>query len=259
LTVPGRAVGSRIESVHWPPFVFGIVSAALILPSVDSLISAAPQFSGMGATDFDLYVNAARRWLADGSFYQPYQLQDPYNIAYGDILYPPVVLWLMLPFVVLPAFLWWALPLMVTAWGVARLRPDFVAWPLLALCISWPPTLVKVVTGNPVLWVVAAVTVGMVITGPAVLALIKPSLLPFALWGSPNRTWWLWLSAFAALCVPFGSMWLDWVEVVANSRGGGLLYSAQEIPMLLLPLIAWLARTRPGPGPINRALGRNSA
>jgi len=44
--------------------------------------------------------------------------------------------------------------------------------------------------------------------------------------------------------VPFGSLWSDWVMSVVNSRGGGPLYSALEIPMLLLPLIAWAGRTR---------------
>jgi hypothetical protein len=29
-----------------------------------------------------------------------------------------------------------------------------------------------------------------------------------------------------------------------NSRGGGPLYSSLEIPMLLIPLVAWAGRTR---------------
>jgi hypothetical protein len=48
------------------------------------------------------------------------------------------------------------------------------------------------------------------------------------------------------LALPFGSLWGDWVASVANSRGGGILYSALEIPMLLLPLVAWVGRTRGG-------------
>jgi hypothetical protein len=40
-------------------------------------------------------------------------------------------------------------------------------------------------------------------------------------------------------------MWLDWVTTVLNARGGGLLYSVLEAPMLALPLVAWLGRTRP--------------
>jgi ABC-type transport system involved in cytochrome c biogenesis permease component len=93
-----------------------------------------------------------------------------------------------------------------------------------------------------------------------VFALIKPSLFPFALFGANRRSWWLALAAFAALSLPFGSMWADWVASVVNSRGGGILYSALEIPMLLLPLVAWLGRTdhrrepgtnvRRAPGPI---------
>ena len=54
------------------------------------------------------------------------------------------------------------------------------------------------------------------------------------------------LVTLGLLAVPFGGLWLDWVASVANSRGGGILYSALEIPFLLLPLIAWLGRTKGG-------------
>jgi hypothetical protein len=37
---------------------------------------------------------------------------------------------------------------------------------------------------------------------------------------------------------------VDWVASVVNSRGGGPLYSSLEIPMLLIPLVAWAGRTR---------------
>ena len=92
----------------------------------------------------------------------------------------------------------------------------------------------------------AAVALGTIYRWPSVFALIKPSLFPFALFGANRRSWWLALAAFAALSLPFGSMWADWVASVVNSRGGGILYSALEIPMLLLPLVAWLGRTDRG-------------
>jgi hypothetical protein len=44
-------------------------------------------------------------------------------------------------------------------------------------------------------------------------------------------------------------MWGDWVAAMANSRGGGLLYSALEAPMLALPLVAWVGRRAHQPGP----------
>jgi len=41
-------------------------------------------------------------------------------------------------------------------------------------------------------------------------------------------------------------MWTDWVRTVVDSRGGGLLYSILEAPMLAIPLVAWAGR-RSGP------------
>jgi hypothetical protein len=197
--------------------------------------------------DFQLYRDAASRWLAGGPFFEPYQLAGPYAITAGDILYPPVGLWLFVPFAVLPdvaaAALWWTIPLGVTAWAVWRLRPGPRAWPLIALCLAWPATPLKVWTGNPVIWAVAAVALGTLYRWPSVFALLKPSLFPFALFGANRRSWWLALTAFVLLCLPFGSLWADWIASVVNSRGGGLLYSSLEIPMLLLPLVAWLGRT----------------
>jgi ABC-type transport system involved in cytochrome c biogenesis permease component len=80
----------------------------------------------------------------------------------------------------------------------------------------------------------------------APFVLLKPSLAPFALFGLNRRAWWIGLAAFLLLCLPFGALWAEWVGSVLNSRGGGLLYSTLEIPMLLLPLVAWLGRTRAG-------------
>ena len=47
--------------------------------------------------DVALYRDAASRWLAGGPFYEPRQLAGPYEVAHGDILYPPVGLWLFVP------------------------------------------------------------------------------------------------------------------------------------------------------------------
>jgi len=198
--------------------------------------------------DFVLYRDVAARWLAGGPYFEPYQLAGPYDIRAGDVLYPPVGLLLFVPFAVLPVALawplWWALPIGATAWAIWRLRPRPEAWPLIALCIAWPTTLLKTWTGNPVIWSVGALALGMIYCWPSVFVLLKPSLAPFALFGANRRNWWLALAAFAGLCLPFGSLWVDWVASVVNSRGGGLLYSALEIPMLLIPLVAWLGRAQ---------------
>jgi len=198
--------------------------------------------------DFALYRDVAARWLAGGPYFEPYQLAGPYDIRAGDVLYPPVALWLFVPFALAPlpiaGVAWWGIPLGATAWALRRNSPRPATWPLLALCIAWPTTLLKTWTGNPVIWAMAGVALGTIYAWPAVFALIKPSLAPFALFGANRHSWWLALVVFVTLSLPFGRLWLDWVASVANSRGGGILYSALEAPMLLLPLIAWAGRTR---------------
>jgi ABC-type transport system involved in cytochrome c biogenesis permease component len=112
------------------------------------------------------------------------------------------------------------------------------------VCVAWPTTLLKTWTGNPVIWCVAALALATLWRWPAVFVLLKPSLAPFALFGANRRSWWVALAVLVAVSVPFGSLWTDWVASVLNSRGGGVLYSALEVPMLLIPLVAWAARTR---------------
>lgn len=221
-----------------------LLSAAMFLiPALLVFVVPRPLEQPFGV-DFVLYRDAAARWLAGGSFYEPYQLAGPYPITAGDILYPPVALWLFVPFTVLPAVLWWAIPVVVTAWAVWRLRPEPAWWPLIALCVAWPTTLLKTWTGNPVIWSVTALSFGVIYWWPSVFVLLKPSLFPFALFGANRRSWWIALAVFAAMCVPFGGMWGEWITTLANSTGGGFLYSTLEVPMLLIPLVAWLGRRR---------------
>jgi hypothetical protein len=220
------------------------LSVTILATIVLTLVLSGPNLGGHLDVDRSLYIRAAGRWLDGSSFYLPYQLAGPYSVVAGDILYPPVSLWLFVPFTVLPAALWWAIPLGLTAWVVWRLRPSHLVWPLLALCVAWPTTVVKVGTGNPVIWGMAAMALGVVTAGPAIVALIKPSLFPFALWGANRRQWWAFLAAFVGLSLPFGTMWADWLAAVGNSRGGGPLYSILEAPMLALPVIAWFGRRR---------------
>jgi hypothetical protein len=223
--------------------------AVFAIPLAFALVVPHPLEQPIGV-DFVLYRDVAARWLAGGPYFEPYQLAGPYDIQAGDVLYPPVGLVLFVPFAVLPAVLawplWWAIPIGATAWAIRRLRPRPEVWPLMALCIAWPTTLLKTWTGNPVIWCVAALALGTIWYWPAVFVLLKPSLAPFALFGANRRSWWLALGGFVLLCLPFGSLWVDWVTSVVNAQGGGLLYSTLEIPMLLLPLVAWLGRTQPG-------------
>ena len=244
MTAPTIGRGSAQRDAKVARGLFAVVAILILLSVLPSLLAAGPSLGGYFDVDRALYMGATERWLSGGSFYQPYQLAGPYPITPGDILYPPVALWLFVPFTFLPAILWWLVPLSVTGWAVWRLRPSFIAWPFLAICIAWPPTVVKLATGNPVMWVMAAVALGVVVVGPAVFALIKPSLFPFALWGVRHRRWWLYLAVFVALSVPFGAMWAQWLSTVVNAQGGGLFYSVQEVPMVAIGVVAWVARSR---------------
>jgi len=207
--------------------------------------------------DFLLYRDATARWLGGGPFYEPHQLAGPYDIRAGDILYPPVSIWLFGPWAlargldaVAPAIgvLWWLIPIGATASAVLRLRPKAWTWPLIALCATNPTVLLKIWTGNPVMWSMAALALAVVGSSrfSAPFVLLKPSLAPFGLFGIRRRSWWAGLAALGLLAIPFGGLWLDWLASVGNSRGGGILYSALEIPFLLVPLIAWLGRTKAG-------------
>ena len=235
---PPRGVTPRMRT-----FLAIVAIAIVLFPIADFLNAAAkPNFNGYGAIDFDLYLNATRRWLAGGSFFEPYQLAGPYAIRMGDVLYPPNVLLLLIPFTVLPAILWWAIPLGVTAWAVWRLQPAPVSWPFIAFCLFWPPFVARAVAGNPIMWALAFLALGCLYKWPAALVLIKPSLFPFALVGIRNRSWWIALLIGIAVSLPFAGMWIDWVRVLVNSTEGGLLYSLQDVPILLLPIIAWKMR-----------------
>lgn len=243
----------------------GLSIAVFLLPVAFVLVVPRPLEQPVGV-DYELYRAAATRWLGGGPFYEPYQFAGPYEIRAGDILYPPVGLWLFAPFALasggtaapalglgaaVAAVAWWLVPLGVTAWVIVALRPRPMAWPLLALCLANPTTLLKIWTGNPVMWSMAAMALAVV--GPSRFAapfvLLKASLAPFALfgvWGRGRRSWWAGAAVLAVLSLPFGGMWAEWVTSVLNSRGGGVLYSSLEVPILLLPLVAWAARTRGG-------------
>jgi hypothetical protein len=249
-----RAAGSALGRTLDRPGPALLASVAVFaLPLLFVLLVPHPLEQRVGV-DFDLYRDVTGRWLNGGPFYEPYQVAGPYEIRAGDVLYPPVGLWLFVPFATaapwptIPAAAFWVIPLAITAIVVVALRPRPIVWPLIALCIANPTTLLKIWTGNPVIWSMAAMALAVVGSSrfAAPFALLKPSLAPFALFGIRRRSWWLGAAVLVVLSLPFGTLWADWVASVVNSRGGGLLYSALEIPMLLLPLAAWLGRTRGG-------------
>lgn len=197
------------------------------------------------AIDYNLYIEATRRFFEGGGYYLPYQTQGPYPADPGVILYPPPFTLVVAPFLVLPWFAWWALPIGIVAAVAWCHRPRIVAWPFIAGCLWFPGTTVMIVAGNPTMLFVAGVALATVwaVFGPVVL--LKPSLFPFALIGIRRRAWWLGLGILVAVSLPFGAMWIDYVKVLLNARHDlGLLYNVAQVPTMLLPVFAWLGRSR---------------
>jgi hypothetical protein len=194
--------------------------------------------------DFHQYLEHTQRWLDGGSLYLERQLLGPYEIQAGDSLYPPPILYLTVPFVLgIPQVFWWAIPLTIIAIVVGRYRPAPWTWPLLAAMIAAPRSIEIVMYGNPVIWCTAALAAGTVLGWPAVFVILKPSLAPLAIWGIRRRSWWIALAVAIVAAVPFGAMWLEWIQVIRDSSGS-LLYSIPDLFFVLLPVVAWLGRRR---------------
>lgn len=245
---PRRA---RTQTYLW---VFAICIATVTIVGWGmALISASEWFGRSFAIDFHIYMDATDRWFAAGEWYRPRQLDGPYPIELGDVLYPPVLLYLLIPFRFLGPWLWWMIPAALLAWVVWFHRPSPLAWVAIALCLAWPYSPAKYVFGNPVIWAAAAVALGTIWHWPAAMAILKPTVIPFALVGVRDRRWWIAVLAIAVASLPVLSLTLLYPQVLLDAQTnpidgrGGPLYSVTEFPLLAVGVIAWLGRrARPG-------------
>ncbi len=231
-----RAVRIALLSLTGIFLVLGAYSAIFLV--TDS------HHDSMRAGDYAIYRDAAARWLGGGFYYYPEQITGPYYAAAGHVLYPPPSLVLFVPFVFLPAVLWWAIPLAITTWRLHELRPARWSWPLLAAGLAWPVTVELIFTGNPVLWVVASLALATRWPWVSILVFLKPSLFPFALFGVRTRGWWMAAAALAVISLAFLPLWPQWIAAILNARGpaSGILYSVHDLPGMSIPLVAWWAR-----------------
>ena len=95
--------------------------------------------------------------------------------------------------------------------------------------------------GNPAMWAIALAVAGIAFGWPAWGAALKLTFAPLALTGIRRRSWWYGLPVALALCLPFGSMWLDYLTVMRNTVSDrGLEYVMGEWPIALtLVVVAW--------------------
>lgn len=231
------------------------VAAGLLLLlglGVSAIRVGAFESRGLLGIDYRLMMELGDRWRETGSIYAAYQLAGPYrfdvasgttNVDAMPALYPPIVGPMFAIVGVLPAVLWWAVPLGVLTYAFARWRPARWTWPLFAALLVWPVPASVLAVGGTTMWVTAAVAGGLLWGWPAVLIALKPSLAPFMLVGVRSRSWWIGLVVLGAVSVLMLPEWLRYVTVIRNAQSSGLAYSVGDIPLLLAPVLAWAART----------------
>jgi hypothetical protein len=226
-----------------------IVLLALAVVETALLIQVIGDQDAIGV-DLEYYRFVAQRWIDTGVYYTERQLSGPYEVqTLVDNLYPPHALYLFIPFLVLPAVLWWVLPLGFIAYVVAWCRPAAWAWPILAAIVLFPKTPNQIIYGNTDMWIAAFIAGGVLVGWPAVFITIKPSLGFFAFLGIRSRSWWVAAAILAVLSLPFIALWLDYPTVMMNSSAK-FWYSFGNLPFFVLPIVAWLVSTRRGTTPI---------
>lgn len=242
---PAAHIGRRVLGrVRWLMVGLLVVGISIDLALLGQALAVAYSMDWGG--DFIVLRNAALRWDAGGGFYLPWQFAPYSERIPGNILYPPAALALFLPFTVLPAFLWWLGPLAIVGATVWHWRPNRWAWAGIGICaVSWP-MVIAVHQGNPVMWIAAFVALGTRWPAYAALVLLKPSLFPFALIGIRHRSWWLVTIILGAMSLALLPMVWDWLTVLGNLHDGrtGPLYSLTEVPIVAIPILAWLGRPR---------------
>ena len=233
LPVVGRAAAYALTALFLGLWVWQYISAPP---------GAIDRLAGL---DYRNYAEATRTWLDGGTWYLERQLQGPYLVVPGDVLYPPVWLVLFVPAALAPWPLWWILPAVMVGWALYKLRPSPLGWATMAAFLAWPPTAVHLLTGNPTIWLVAALAMGTLYRWPSAFLLTKVTIAPLGLWGVRDRRWWVTVAGIVAASLLFLPMWPTYLQVLLDAKHpAGVFYSAQDVPLLMIPLVAWATSTR---------------
>lgn len=196
--------------------------------------------------DYTNVMQGTQHWLESGQLYWPRQLEGPYDNSGLVMLYPPIALYLFVPFMYLPSGLWWGIPIGIVLWHLIRCRPGWWSWPILAACAGAVPPASVIVYGNTDMWTAAVVAVACRWPVFGATLAFKPTLLPLGVLWARRRSFWIGVGVVAMLSVPLGGLWLDWLRAIRNFPVHPF-YSWPVALIVLIPLVAWLARTRPGP------------
>ena len=233
-----------------PWSAIGLLLALLLLELLSGTVQPTRTLSLAAGHDFDVYLDAARRWMSGAGFYEPYQLAGPYRVVEREILYPPILLPLLLPFLWLPALLWWLIPLGILTAIVVSWRPGLWAIAGIVLCLTIPTVYdsswsqILIASGNPVIWIAAFVALATrwPIFGPFALLKPTPLLVPFALVGVRRQAWWVGMVVLGLISLAFLPMWFEYVTVVLNARGVSWTYALSSVPLVAIPVLAWRGR-----------------
>ena len=223
-----------------------VLAIALTALQVVGLLVNPDALSRLVALDFAMYLDHTQRAIEGGSFYLDRQLHGHYSILTGDSYYPPTTMLLFAPFLVLPALLWWIIPLAIIAAVVIYWRPNLWGIVVIAWFAWWWRSVQIVVLGNPSMWIAAAIAAGTVVRWPLALVILKPTLLPVTALGLRGRSFWLALGVIGIVSLPFGRQWIDFAHAAIDSSVQWS-YSLNDVPIVLIGVIAWLASPRREP------------
>jgi hypothetical protein len=211
--------------------------------------------AGALGIDYRTFVVVGHRLLEDGTPYLAYQAQ-PY-LALPEVfrqpadvpfLYPPPFALVGVALTVVPWPVWWIVPIGIVAWTLASWKPAPWAWPILALALTHPGLASVVAVGGSSMWAVALVFAGLRWGWPAVLIVLKPSLVPFALLGLRRRSGWVAVAVMGVVSLAMLPLWVEYATAITNATDVRWWYSLGDLPLLLVPLMAYLAsRHQPEP------------
>jgi hypothetical protein len=223
------------------------LTATLLLAAAPVAVARYGAFASrdLVGVDYLFSVELGRRWLETGTMYLPYQFDEygihdvlttPQTVSAVAGVYPPIAGPFFAIWTVLPAVLWWLVPLAAVGWSIRRAAPW--TWPLIGLAACWPNAVSAVVVGNTTMWVAAGAALAVNRGWPALVALMKPSLIPLLVLGANRRSFWIGICVLAVISAPMVTEWMRYVVVIRNAESRGLFYSIHDLPLLVAVVMA---------------------